>query len=75
MLPPPCDGDHFGYCMDGEYYVRLAHLGKTFMPMPEILADFRLHGESISQRSLGKGDMENVLRMQRQRPEPVEARP
>jgi glycosyltransferase involved in cell wall biosynthesis len=60
----------FGYCMDGEYYARLAHLGKRFKYLPEILADFRLHDESISQRSLGKGDMKNVLRMQRQAAEP-----
>lgn len=62
--------DDFGYCMDGEYYARLASLGKRFIHMPEILADFRLHGESISQRSLGKSDMKNVLRMQRQLAEP-----
>jgi glycosyltransferase involved in cell wall biosynthesis len=60
----------FGYCMDGEYYARLAHLGKRFQHMPFILADFRLHGESISQKSLGKHDMKNVLRMQRQLAEP-----
>jgi len=60
----------FGYCMDGEYYARLAHLGKRFVYFPMILADFRLHGESISQRSIGKGDMKNVLRLQRQAAEP-----
>ena len=62
--------DRFGYCMDGEYYARLAHTGKRFMHMPEILADFRLHDQSISQSSIGKHDMENVLRMQRQSAEP-----
>jgi glycosyltransferase involved in cell wall biosynthesis len=63
--------DQFGYCMDGEYYARLAHLGKRFMHMPgNILADFRLHGESISQKSLGKKDMGNLLRYQRQLAEP-----
>ena len=60
----------FGYCMDGEYYARLAHLGKKFLYLPKPLADFRLHGESISQSSLGKNDMKNVLRMQRQAAEP-----
>jgi glycosyltransferase involved in cell wall biosynthesis len=60
----------FGFCMDGEYYARLAHLGKRFVYLPEVLADFRLHGESISQQSLGKDDMKNVLRMQRQAAEP-----
>jgi len=38
--------------------------------MPGILADFRLHDQSISQKSLGKQDMENVLRYQRQAAEP-----
>ncbi len=61
---------NFGYCMDGEYYARLSGLGKRFVYFPKILADFRLHGESISQRSLGKADMENVLRFQRQAAEP-----
>ena len=56
--------------MDGEYYARLAHLGRKFLYLPEFLADFRLHGESISQSSLGKNDMKNVLRMQRQAAEP-----
>jgi glycosyltransferase involved in cell wall biosynthesis len=62
--------DQFGYSMDGEYYARLAHLGKRFLHMPEILADFRLHDQSISQSSLGKNDMTNLLRMQRQLAEP-----
>jgi len=60
----------FGYCMDGEYYARLAYLGKRFAYLPRVLADFRLHGQSISQRSLGRADMKNVLRMQRQIAEP-----
>ena len=60
----------FGYCMDGEYYARLAHHGKRFYYLPEILADFRLHDESISQKSLGKDDMKNILRFQRQAAEP-----
>lgn len=60
----------FGYCMDGEYYARLADLGKRFAYLPEVLADFRLHDESISQRSLGKNDMKSVLRIQRQAAEP-----
>lgn len=60
----------FGYCMDGEYYARLSHLGKKFDYFPKVLADFRLHDQSISQKSLGKADMKNVLRMQRQLAEP-----
>ena len=56
----------FGLCMDGEYYARLASSGKRFVYLPQVLADFRLHGESISQQSLGKSDIKNVLRAQRQ---------
>ena len=62
--------EDFGYCMDGEYYARLAHLGKRFVSMPEVLADFRIHDQSISQSSLGKADMKNLLRYQRQAAEP-----
>jgi glycosyltransferase involved in cell wall biosynthesis len=62
--------DDFGYCMDGEYYARLSSLSKRFMRMSIIVADFRLHDESISQKSLGKTDMGNILRMQRQLAEP-----
>jgi glycosyltransferase involved in cell wall biosynthesis len=60
----------FGYCMDGEYYARLAHAGKRFIHIPKILADFRLHDGSISQGSLGKEGMKHVLRLQRQIAEP-----
>ena len=60
--------DRFGYCMD---YARLAHLGKRFMHIPgSNLADFRLHDQSISQKSIGKQDMDNLLRHQRQLAEP-----
>ena len=63
--------DQFGYCMDGEYYARLAHHGKRFMHIPgSILADFRLHDQSISQSNLGKTDMTGILRLQRQLAEP-----
>jgi glycosyltransferase involved in cell wall biosynthesis len=62
--------DDFGYCMDGEYYARLSGLGKKFIRMPQILAEFRLHSESISQQNLGKSDMASVLRFQRQSAEP-----
>lgn len=60
----------FGYCMDGEYYARLASQGKRFQHIPAILAEFRLHNQSISQSSLGKNDMKSVLRFQRQLAEP-----
>lgn len=60
----------FGYCMDGEYYARLDSLGKRFEYFPKVLADFRLHGASISQSHLGKSNMAGILRFQRQAAEP-----
>jgi glycosyltransferase involved in cell wall biosynthesis len=58
--------DRFHYCMDGEYYARLASLGKIFRYMPRILADFRLHGQSLSQRHLQATDMGDILALQKQ---------
>jgi glycosyltransferase involved in cell wall biosynthesis len=58
--------DRFHYCMDGEYYARLTSLGKTFHYLPRILADFRLHGESLSQRHLQSTGMGDILALQKQ---------
>jgi len=60
----------FHYCMDGEYYARLAGAGKRFAYLPAVLADFRLHGESLSQRNLDSRDIDGILRLQRQFAEP-----
>jgi len=62
--------EDFGFCMDGEYYARLASRGRRFEYLPCVLADFRLHGESISQRHLEATDLRGVLRQQRQFAEP-----
>lgn len=62
--------EDFHYCMDGEYYARLSGLGKRFLYLPRVLADFRLHDASISQRSLGREDTASILRHQRQLAEP-----
>jgi glycosyltransferase involved in cell wall biosynthesis len=56
----------FGTVMDGEYYCRLAEAGKRFEYLPHVLADFRLHDEAISQRNLGKTDLDSILAHQRQ---------
>ena len=56
----------FRSVMDGEYFCRLSRLGKNFAYLPRVLADFRLHDESISQRNLGKEDIDGVLAHQRQ---------
>ena len=58
--------DRFFYCMDGEYFARLAKHGKTFHYLPCILADFRLHEKSISQRHLRATDIGGILSMQKQ---------
>jgi glycosyltransferase involved in cell wall biosynthesis len=60
----------FKFCMDGEYYARLAAAGKRFLHMPMILADFRLHDQSISQGHLRKKDLHGILSLQRQAAEP-----
>ncbi|MDA7514569.1 glycosyltransferase [bacterium] len=60
----------FHYCMDGEYYARLGVVGKKFEYLPEVLADFRLHDESISQRNLGSQNMGGIVRAQKQFAEP-----
>lgn len=56
----------FRSVMDGEYFCRLAREGKKFSYLPRVLADFRLHDESISQRNLGKKDINGVLAYQHQ---------
>jgi len=56
----------FRTVMDGEYFCRLAAAGKRFEYLPRVLADFRLHDGSISQRNLGKRDIESVLSHQLQ---------
>lgn len=57
---------NFRSVMDGEYFCRLAAAGKRFEYLPKVLADFRLHAQSISQRNLGKDDIDGVLAHQRQ---------
>lgn len=56
----------FRVLMDGEYYCRLSYAGKKFSYLPRVLADFRLHDESISQRNIGKIDMAGILAYQHQ---------
>jgi glycosyltransferase involved in cell wall biosynthesis len=58
--------DRFKCVMDGEYYNRLASSGKKFAYLPMILADFRLHGNNISQKHLGKNGIDQALSLQLQ---------
>ncbi len=57
---------NFKSVMDGEYFCRLSAAGKRFEYLPKVLADFRLHDGSISQRNLGREDVDGVLAHQRQ---------
>jgi len=56
----------FKSVMDGEYYCRLNREGKRFKYFPRVLADFRLHDQSISQKNIGKKDISSVLAYQLQ---------
>ena len=58
--------EKFRYVMDGEFFCRLAYNGKRFVYLPKVLADFRLHGESLSQKHLNKRDVNGVLEYQKQ---------
>lgn len=59
--------EDFHCVMDGEFYARLHAKGMNFQHIPVKVADFRLHGENISQRYLGKTrDMEVILKAERQ---------
>jgi glycosyltransferase involved in cell wall biosynthesis len=57
---------NFKTVMDGEYFCRLSAAGKRFQYLPKVLANFRLHDASISQRNLGKEDIDGILAHQRQ---------
>lgn len=56
----------FKYVMDGEYYNRLIQAGKKFVYLPQILADFRLHGENLSHKHLGAKSCDEQLDVQLQ---------
>jgi glycosyltransferase involved in cell wall biosynthesis len=56
----------FRSVMDGEYFARLSSAGKGFAYLRRVLADFRLHEGSISQRNIGRGDINGVLAHQQQ---------
>ena len=56
----------FKYVMDGEYYNRLIQAGKKFVYLPEVLADFRLHGNNLSHKHLGARTIDEQLDVQLQ---------
>ncbi len=56
--------ERFKQVMDQEYYARLGRKKLCFKYIPEILAEFRLHGENTSQRFTNKTDINAVLMRQ-----------
>ncbi len=54
----------FRFCMDGEYYCRLGKAGKRFAYLPEILADFRIHGQNTSMCHNTMQGMDGIFRYQ-----------
>ena len=58
--------EDFKYVMDGEYYNRLAALGKKFIYFHARLADFRLHGENLSFRHLSSENASGRLVLEKQ---------
>lgn len=58
--------EDFKYVMDGEYYNRLASLGKKFVYFHTRLADFRIHGENLSFRHLSCENASERLVLEKQ---------
>jgi len=56
----------FKAVMDGEYFSRLVSAGCRFEYIPCVLAEFRIHDQSISQKHIGSHDVGGVLKRQRQ---------
>lgn len=58
--------EDFKYVMDGEYYNRLASLGKKFVYFHARLADFRIHGENLSFRHIRCNNASGRLVLEKQ---------
>lgn len=57
---------NFRFNMDGEYYSRLGKAGKKFIYFPEVLAEFRIHGENTSFKYLSMSGINAILNRQLQ---------
>jgi len=53
--------ERFKYVMDGEYYNRLAADGLKFQYFQTLVADFRMHGENLSQKHLDAEEIDALL--------------
>ena len=58
--------ENFKCVMDGEYFSRLSKAGKKFDYLPCVLANFRVHDESISRKHIGRSGIDEVLELQKQ---------
>jgi glycosyltransferase involved in cell wall biosynthesis len=56
----------FRVSMDGEYYSRLGRAGKKFAYLPEILAEFRVHGQNTSTNHATISGMNGIFKYQAQ---------
>jgi glycosyltransferase involved in cell wall biosynthesis len=58
--------ESYGFVMDGEFYNRLASLGKKFLYMHALLADFRIHGMNLSFKHKECGNASEQLVLEKQ---------
>lgn len=58
--------ENYRFVMDGEYYNRLASLGKKFSYMHALLADFRIHGMNLSLKNKECADASERLVLEKQ---------
>lgn len=66
--------ESYGFVMDGEYYNRLASLGKKFTYMHALLADFRIHGMNLSFRHKECSNASEQLVLEKQYAESIAIR-
>ena len=64
----------YRYVMDGEFYNRLAALGKKFVYMHALLADFRIHGMNLSFRHKECSNASEQLVLEKQYAESIAIR-
>ncbi|MDB4688761.1 glycosyltransferase, partial [Akkermansiaceae bacterium] len=65
---------NFGYIMDGEFYNRLASVGKKFSYMHTRLADFRIHGMNLSFKHKECSTVSDQLVLEKQHAESIAIR-
>ena len=66
--------DDYRIVMDGEFYCRLSSLGKRFVYMHALLADFRMHGMNLSLKNKECANASEYLTLEKQYAESVAIR-